>query len=101
VLRTFGFLYENYIRSNLSESNQNNIKLNGVVVARPGTKVLNKYIRIINYEGPLIRGMKECIQNGETVVIVGGGYGVSSVIASKLVRPMGRVIVFEGVEGGV
>jgi hypothetical protein len=101
VLRTFGFLYEKHIRPHLPESNEDYIKLNGIVVSRPGTKILDRSIGLINYEGPLVRGMKECIEKGDTVVIVGGGYGVSTVIASELVGPEGRVLVFEGAENMV
>lgn len=42
--------------------------------------------------------MKQAICVGDGVVIVGGGNGISTVMASKLVGDSGDVIVFEGAE---
>lgn len=54
---------------------------NGVAVRRPRlfdrTDVLN------DYEAELCAGIREVTQNGDSVVIVGGGLGVSTVIAAR------------------
>lgn len=96
--RTFGFLYERHFRPQLPARDGTYTKCNGVLTTRTDTKLLDRYIGLINYEGPLIRCMKQEIEPGDRVVIVGGGYGVSSVVASRLAGSEGNVIVFEGAE---
>ena len=96
IRRTFGFVYEKYIRPKLPSREPKYAKLNGVLASRADAKILDNYIGIINYEGPLIRGMNESIQKGDRVVIVGGGRGVSAVVAAKLAGPEGHVTVYEG-----
>ncbi|WP_302081592.1 hypothetical protein [Salinibaculum rarum] len=49
-----------------------------------------------HYESGLIDALRRYVTTGETVVIVGGGWGVSAVVAAKLVGENGSVIVFEG-----
>lgn len=48
-----------------------------------------------NYENALIRGLKICARPGDHITIIGGGNGVTAVIASKLVGSGGSVLVFE------
>ncbi|HET7325081.1 MAG TPA: FkbM family methyltransferase [Halococcus sp.] len=48
------------------------------------------------YEFALIRGVKKVVRPGDTVVVVGGGFGVSSVTAARNAGPTGRVIIYEG-----
>jgi hypothetical protein len=48
------------------------------------------------YEGSLIAAMRERIRPGETVAMVGGGKGVSAVVAARIVGPAGAVTVYEG-----
>lgn len=96
IRRTFGFLHESHLRPRLPDSTGKYTKLNGILAPRADTKLLDTYIGLINYEGPLVRSMKQQIEPGDRVVIVGGGYGVSAVVASKLVGSKGTVTVFEG-----
>src|SRR6516162_3946232 len=35
-----------------------------------------------NYEGTLVAGLRETIRSGDSVVVVGGGYGVTAVVAA-------------------
>lgn len=98
VRRTLGFLHEKHLRPRLPDSDDKYTRLNGVLTARTDTKLLDRYIGLINYEGPLIRSMKQEIEPGDRVVIVGGGYGVSAVVASRLAGSDGTVVVFEGAE---
>jgi hypothetical protein len=51
-----------------------------------------------NSEGGEVNAHKEYTENGDTVVIVGGGRGVSTVNAARESGPTGNVIVFEGSE---
>lgn len=49
-----------------------------------------------DYECGLIRGIRTHVQEGETVVVVGGGWGVSTVAATNQVGENGQVITYEG-----
>jgi len=48
------------------------------------------------YEGALVRGIRENVGYGETVVVIGGGWGVSTVEAAEQVGVEGIVTTFEG-----
>lgn len=48
------------------------------------------------YESALADGLRNHVQKGDKVVIVGGGWGVTAVIAAKQVGETGQVTVFEG-----
>lgn len=48
------------------------------------------------YEGPLVRGIERTVRTGDSVVVVGGGRGVSTVVAARAVGPPGDVRVYEG-----
>jgi hypothetical protein len=48
------------------------------------------------YEFALLRGLKAVVEPGDTVIIVGGGLGVSSVVAAREAGPTGTVITYEG-----
>jgi len=47
-------------------------------------------------QGGLILAHKKFTKEGDTVVIVGGGNGITTVIASKIAGATGKVIVYEG-----
>ncbi|MEX0681383.1 MAG: FkbM family methyltransferase [Balneolales bacterium] len=49
----------------------------------------------INYESALVNGLKSCVKQGDKVVIVGGGAGVTTIYASKLTGTAGKVICYE------
>lgn len=49
-----------------------------------------------HYESGLIDALRRYVTAGHRVVIVGGGWGVSAVVAAELVGDDGSVIVFEG-----
>lgn len=50
------------------------------------------------YEHDLSQAIRETVNSGDTVVIIGGGIGVTSVVAAQEVAPNGAVIVYEGGE---
>lgn len=56
---------------------------------------------IPGYEGALIRGIRRYVTTGDNVVIVGGGWGVSSVAAAGRVGKHGKVITFEASQDAV
>jgi hypothetical protein len=49
-----------------------------------------------DYEATLIAGLNETIRPGDSVVVVGGGFGVTAVIAALRTGPSGMVQCFEG-----
>lgn len=48
------------------------------------------------YEYALVKGIRSHVTSGDTVVIVGGGWGVSSVAAARKVGSTGKVVTYEG-----
>lgn len=53
------------------------------------------------YESGLISSIKNHVRKSDNVVIVGGGWGVTAVIAAQRVGTSGKVTVFEGSLGEV
>lgn len=81
-----------------------NAEYNGIKVpnARVGDKILPFHtVDIPNYEDGLVAGIREEVQSGTRVVVVGGGWGVSTVAASQQVGSTGQVYVFEGFEKAI
>jgi hypothetical protein len=48
-----------------------------------------------DYEGVLLQAIRENLDEGMDVVVVGGGWGVSSVVAANAVGPSGSVTTYE------
>jgi len=53
------------------------------------------------YESGLVSGLDKNVEPGDRVVIVGGGWGVTTVIAAREAGKSGKVIVYEGSEKGI
>jgi hypothetical protein len=49
-----------------------------------------------DYEAALVAGLRETVKHGDRVVVIGGGYGVTAVVAALLAGPSGAVQCFEG-----
>jgi len=49
-----------------------------------------------SYEDPLVSGLRSQVESGDDVVIVGGGHGITAVVAAELTGEQGAVLVFEG-----
>lgn len=81
-------LYNNFVRERLPRKRK---VLNGVVTKKARffdlTTVNN------TYEGPLIRSIREFVRPTDTCLIIGGGWGVSTVVAARITDD---VIVYEG-----
>lgn len=88
VLRS---VYDSYIREQLPQKIG---VYNGVPVR--DRALLDVTDEQPEYEVPLVRGIEQAVQTGDSVVIVGGGRGVSTVIAARAVGPSGDVRVYEG-----
>jgi len=48
------------------------------------------------YEYAIVSTLRERLQQGDDVVIVGGGWGVTTVVAARAVGPDGSVVTVEG-----
>ena len=48
------------------------------------------------YEESIIRGLEDNVRDGDSVVIVGGGWGVTATIAAREAGASGTVVVYEG-----
>lgn len=68
--------------------------------ARLGDSLLNQRTRPEMEDG-IVSGHKKYTQQGDSVVIIGGGNGVTAVRSAKIVGSGGEVIVFEGGEESV
>lgn len=53
---------------------------------------------VADYEAPLIDAVRTHVAEGDAVVVVGGGLGVSSVVAARRVGDAGSVVTYEGSE---
>lgn len=58
-------------------------------------RLLDRTIEIPEYEEELVEQLKQIAKEGDEVVIVGGGYGVSAVHAADYIGGDGYVTVFE------
>lgn len=75
------------------------VKFNGVTVR--GAKLFDRYIPSQQadrptYESGIVNALKTHVKAGDSVVVVGGGWGVSAVHASWNAEDTGSVLVFEG-----
>ena len=53
---------------------------------------------VADYEAPLIEAIRGNVSEGDDVLVVGGGLGVSSVVAARQVGDEGSVVTYEGSE---
>jgi len=74
-------------------------------VAVLAKSVLNQLLLISpnrpTYESGIVNAVQSHVKSGEDVAIVGGGWGVSAVVAARMVGSTGHVLVFEGAERNV
>lgn len=101
------YYYDRYCRAYLPK--QDPVIYNGVVVdftrkadilpITPRISSIEKPTEGLNhpsYESAIGRQLRNQVTKGDTVVIVGGGFGVTAVIAARQVGNQGRVLVYEG-----
>lgn len=96
VRRSVRFGYDNFVRSGLpkQEVNYNGVR---VLAGRLGDSIIPwQETDIPGYEEALLRGIRQHVSEGDTVTIVGGGWGVSTVVAAKCVGKEGNVTTYEG-----
>jgi hypothetical protein len=103
-------VYGKYLRPLFSKTDEI-VEYNGVRV-RPYCS-LDKFVPVTlppnkgghrnpdHYEHGLVEGLRTTVSSGDSVVIVGGGLGVTAVIAGRQAGPEGDVTVYEGAENMV
>lgn len=69
--------------------------LNGV--AAPFPKYLDQNIVNQDYEESLIAGIRSMTEVGDKVTVIGGGWGISAVVAARYTGREGEVVVYEAV----
>lgn len=95
------FVYDSYLRPRLPKRT---VTYNSVLVraAHLGDSVLPWHTTDLpGYEDALVRGIRKYVQEGDTVVLVGGGWGVSTVAAAEQTGDTGRILTFEGSKDAV
>lgn len=93
--RSVQFGYNTWVRPLLPKRV---VSYNGVPVraSRIGDSIKPWLTRDIpGYEEALVQGIRQYVEVGDTVVVVGGGWGVSTVAAAKRFGNGGQVITFE------
>lgn len=88
--------YDNHVRPILPRKT---VTYNGVPVraSRVGDSIVPwQETDVDDYEGALLRGIQDHARQDDTVVVVGGGQGVSTVVAANQVEPDGTVVTYEG-----
>ena len=103
LTRTLGAFYRRFIRPLLPDGVpvryaqipiSLNTKLGNSLTPRSFLPFM--HYDIDDYEAALIKGLKHNVRDGDHVVVVGGGEGVTAVVASKLAGASGHVTCFEG-----
>jgi len=89
-------LYRRYIRQYIPPTRV--VNYNSVLVKKK--RVFDKYVRDIGeddpeYEGPLCSFIRDYVRTGDDVVVVGGGWGVSAVVAARETGESGSVHIYE------
>jgi hypothetical protein len=106
--RTAGYLYRRTIRQFLPTLSE--VKYAGIPISRerklgdlqvPDFLIPHPLEDIQDYEQTLIAALGSQVRVGDKVIIVGGGEGVTAVVAAKAVGERGSVVCFEGSKWGV
>lgn len=97
------FLYLERIRPRLPARE---VRYNGVPV--PAGRLFDSVVRPwvgpenrSNYEAELVDALEKHVTEGDTVTVVGGGWGVTAVTAATETGPSGSVTVYEGAKRSV
>lgn len=86
-------IYDRYVREHLPRK----IIVRNGVATRTG-RLLDFTDVVPDYEGVYVSHVREVVEPGDSVVVVGGGHGVSAVAAARQAMPTGEVTVYEADE---
>lgn len=98
IVASFNFLYNRTLRR---ASPRSVVKYNGVDV-RAGF-LIDRVVPFVGgdrsqYETRIVQGIRNHVQKGDSVVVVGGGLGVATVVAAQCADETGSVTCLEGSE---
>lgn len=96
VKKSFKYAYNEYVCPWLPKRQAT---YNGVTVraAHLGDQILPwQETNVPGYEEALVRGIRQHVTEGSRVVVVGGGWGVTTVAAARQTGPQGQVLTYEG-----
>lgn len=96
VVKSVKYGYNKYVRPHFP---RRQVIYNGVPVLAShwGDRVVPwETTDVPEYEGALVRGIRRYVSKGDHVVIVGGGWGVTSVVAARQAGAQGQVSTYEG-----
>lgn len=94
--RAAGHLWTEFIRPTLPRRS-GVAKFNGVLVPCEDGRIGDRVVGVPNYESALCAAIRQVVERGDEVTIVGGGRGVSGVIAARRSQT-GRVTIYEASE---
>lgn len=67
--------------------------LNGVAV--PGTEFDDEHDHYPTHEDAVVSGLRRHVHRGDSVVVIGGGWGTTTVVAARMTHFEGNVTTFE------
>lgn len=85
-------LYNRYIRPHLPYK----ISVHNGIPVKSAVRLFDVTDEFPEYEVPLMRMVRDQVEPGDSVVVVGGGLGVSTVVAAREVGAGGDVETYEG-----
>jgi hypothetical protein len=96
-----GYVYSRTIRPHLSCQQYQEVQGISVRTSQRCKKRLDSTFGLDrswpqNHKKPNCDFIREYVDKGDTVVVVGGGYGISSVVAATQVGQTGKVLIYEG-----
>lgn len=112
VVATFRYVYRNYVWPALPQTDRR-LRYNGITIGRRRRRLVGLFRLALPgevtrettdrpaYEERYVDCLRASLREGEAVTLVGGGWGVSAVVAARSVGESGRVTVFEGAEEAV
>ena len=83
-------VYNRFVRSHLPYK----LSTHNGVTAR-GAKLFDLTDRFPEYEADIVAALRTHVRDGDDVVVVGGGFGVSSVVAARRAGDAGSVTTYE------
>jgi hypothetical protein len=99
------FVYDEFIRPHLPKR-ERTVCFNGIQAETGDVCPVDRFVPWFEtpwyntsdpaYEQPLIEALRSNLVAGDSVVIVGGGWGVTATVAASIVGESGSVVVYEG-----
>lgn len=95
VITLFGKGYEATIRPILPAKSDGLIKMNGVKLRYNDSRILDSFIGMPCYENEEVQAIHNYLKQGDSVVEVGAGRGVTTVHTAQEIGSNGKIIAYE------